>query len=43
MYLFENKTVFLTGATGGIGKEIAFQMSSLGATIILTGTNKEKL
>ncbi len=43
MFLFENKTVFLTGATGGIGKEIAFQMSSLGAKMILTGTNKDKL
>ncbi len=43
MFSFKNKTVFLTGSTGGIGKEIAFQMSSLGAKIILTGTNKEKL
>ena len=43
MFSLKNKTVFLTGSTGGIGKEIAFQMSSLGAKIILTGTNKEKL
>ena len=43
MFSLKNKTVFLTGSTGGIGKEIAFKMSSLGAKMILTGTNKEKL
>ncbi len=43
MFSLKNKTVFLTGSTGGIGKEIAFQMSSLGAKIILTGTNEERL
>ena len=43
MFSIKNKTVFLTGSTGGIGKEIALQMSSLGAKIILTGTNKDKL
>ena len=43
MFSFKDKTVFLTGSTGGIGKEIALQMSSLGAKMILTGTNKERL
>ena len=43
MFSFKDKTVFLTGSTGGIGKEIAFQMSSLGAKMILTGTNEDKL
>ena len=43
MFSFKNKTVFLTGSTGGIGKEIAFKMSALGAKMILTGTNHEKL
>ena len=43
MFSIKNKTVFLTGSTGGIGKEIAFQMSSLGAKVILTGTNEDKL
>ena len=43
MFSLKNKTVFLTGSTGGIGKEIAFQMSSLGAKMILTGTNGDKL
>ena len=43
MFSLKNKTVFLTGSTGGIGKEIAFQMSSLGAKMVITGTNEEKL
>ena len=43
MFSLKNKTVFLTGSTGGIGKEIAFQMSSLGAKLVITGTNEEKL
>lgn len=43
MFRLKNKAVLLTGSTGGIGKEIAFQMSSLGAKLILTGTNEEKL
>ena len=43
MFSLKNKTVFLTGSTGGIGKEIAFKMSSLGAKLIITGTNEEKL
>ncbi len=43
MFSFKNKTVFLTGSTGGIGKEIALQMSSLGAKMILTGTKLERL
>ena len=43
MFSFKNKTVFLTGSTGGIGKEIALKMSSLGAKLVLTGTNKGRL
>ena len=43
MFSLKNKTVFLTGSTGGIGKEIALQMSSSGAKMILTGTNKQRL
>ena len=43
MFSIKNKTVLLTGSTGGIGKEIAHQMSSLGAKLILTGTNQDRL
>jgi len=43
MFSLKDKTVLLTGSTGGIGKEIAFQMSALGAKMILTGTNQQRL
>ncbi|WP_317933115.1 SDR family oxidoreductase [Halioxenophilus sp. WMMB6] len=38
-----NKTVLITGATGGIGSAIALQMSEAGANLLLTGRNPEKL
>lgn len=37
------KTVLLTGATGGIGAEVAKKLSSEGARLILTGRSVEKL
>ena len=37
------KNVLLTGATGGIGKELAKQFVTLGYNILLTSTNEEKL
>jgi len=35
--LFKDKTVFITGATRGIGKAIGWKLASEGANIILTG------
>jgi len=43
MFLLKDKTVLITGASGGIGQEVARNMSKQGADIILTGTNEEKL
>ena len=43
MFSLKDKIVLLTGSTGGIGKEIAYQMSLLGAKMILTGTSEERL
>ncbi len=43
MFSIKNKTVLLTGATGGIGKEIAMEMSNYGAKFILTGTKEDRL
>ena len=38
-----NKKVLITGATGGIGKAIVKKFLSLGAKIVASGTNEEKL
>jgi len=40
---FNNKIVWITGASDGIGKEMAMQMAKEGAKIILTARNIEKL
>ena len=37
------KHILVTGATGGIGRETAVQLSRLGAVVVLTGRNEEKL
>lgn len=39
----EGKTAMVTGATAGIGLEIARQLAAEGAHVILTGRNKAKL
>lgn len=41
--LFKDKTVLITGGTRGIGKKIADDLLSLGANLILTGTNPEEI
>ena len=39
----KNKKIIVTGATGGIGGSLIKKFSDLGANIIATGTNQEKL
>ena len=39
----KNKKVLITGATGGIGNCLVKKFENLGAKIIATGTNDEKL
>ncbi len=39
----KNKKVLITGATGGIGNSLLQKFSELGASILATGTNEEKL
>ena len=43
MISFKNKNILITGARGGIGKELVKKFSDLGGNIIGTGTKTEKL
>lgn len=38
-----NKTIFVTGASSGIGREIALALSNMGATLFITGRNETEL
>ena len=40
---FKNKKVLITGATGGIGNCIVKKFDELGAKIVASGTNEDKL
>ena len=42
-FSLEGKTILVTGASSGIGKQIAIECSRLGATIIATARNQERL
>ena len=39
----KNKKILITGATGGIGNCLVEKFNNLGASIIASGTNEEKL
>ncbi len=43
MNVFEKKIVWITGASSGIGKEMAIQLANAGAKVILSSRNKESL
>ena len=40
---FQNKKALITGATGGIGKELSINLVNQGVDVCLTGTNLNKL
>ena len=42
-FSLEGKTVLVTGASSGIGRATAIECSRLGASVIITGRNKERL
>lgn len=42
-FSLDNKTILVTGASSGIGRAIAIVCSQLGANIIITGRNEERL
>jgi NAD(P)-dependent dehydrogenase (short-subunit alcohol dehydrogenase family) len=41
-YKLTGKTVLITGATDGLGKQVALQVARAGATLLLHGRNKDK-
>jgi NAD(P)-dependent dehydrogenase (short-subunit alcohol dehydrogenase family) len=42
-FSLEGKTILVTGASSGIGKAIALECSKMGASVIITGRNQERL
>ena len=42
-YSLENKTILVTGASSGIGKATAIECAKLGATVVVTARNEERL
>ena len=43
VFKLTDKTIFVTGASSGIGKEIAISVSKIGAKVIISGRNQERL
>ena len=43
MSYFHNKRIWVTGASSGIGRSVAIKLSKLGAEVILTARNRDKL
>lgn len=42
-FSLEGKTILVTGASSGIGRSIAVECSKMGANVIVTGRNEERL
>ena len=42
-YSLLGKTILVTGASSGIGQSVAIECSKMGATVVITGRNKDRL
>ena len=42
-FSLEGKTILVTGASSGIGREVAIQCARMGAAVVITGRNQERL
>ena len=42
-FSLKNKTILITGASSGIGASIAIECSKMGASVIITGRNEQRL
>jgi short-subunit dehydrogenase len=42
-FSLEGKTIFITGASSGIGRAIAIECSKIGAKVIISGRNELRL
>ena len=40
---YRNKVIWITGASSGIGEELARQLATFGAQLVLSARNQEKL
>ncbi|MBQ9069137.1 MAG: SDR family NAD(P)-dependent oxidoreductase, partial [Eggerthellaceae bacterium] len=42
MSKFENKVAIVTGATSGIGRQVAYHLAEHGAKVVVAGRNEER-
>lgn len=42
-YSLQGKTILVTGASSGIGQSVAIECSKMGAIVVITGRNKDRL
>ena len=42
-FFLKNKTILVTGASGGIGRQVAITITEAGGNVIITGRDEIKL